>query len=409
VALRRPTTGQEDPRLTQGYAYSLHALGTVLQKMGRYDEALRRTNGAVRLRRLMDDGSLETAHRLAHSLDNQSSLLSLVGRHAEAREVRVEARDVWRRQIRRHSGSGSSEGLEPMFANLAESLVHLGGEHLHLGDADKALASVKEAIELYEQLVPDPMAGESIPYLLPKYQGAVSTLGNILSDSGRWLEARDAFRQAVAMGERLVKVNPQAHETQLLDDLSGLGAICSMTGRHEEAQNALERALARFESLARANPTLYESDLARVLIHLTGVYAQEKGPQVALGAAERAVELYRRLAAEQPQVHERALAQALITHGAMLDLLGRHDDAVDTIRSAVDIQRRLAAATPSAHEPALAEFLLSLAQSQTAAGAATEALKSAKTSLSIATRLAESNPTTFTPLLHRARALVPSD
>jgi tetratricopeptide (TPR) repeat protein len=407
LALRRSMAGQEDPHATQRYAYSLHALGTVLWALGRYEEALRRTNGAVRLRRLMDDGSGKSVHALAHSLDNQSSLLSMVGRHPEARKIRIEARDLWRRQVRTHSGPGSSEGLESMLANLAESLVHLGGEHLHLGERDEALAMVEEAIELYERLVPDPLAGDSISYLLPKYQGAVSTLGSIFLASGQRPEALDAFRQAVAMGERLVKVNPQAHESRLLDDLSSLGAAYSMTDPHESLA-ALEKALARFEPLARTNPVLYEPDLARVLVHLAGVYAHEKGPAAALGTANRAVDLYQRLAVEQPQVHEPALSKALIERGANLSRLGQHDDAVASIRAAVGVQRRLSSATPLAHEPDLAEFLAALAESQAAAGAPAEALESATESLAIATRLTASDPTTFAPLLRRARALAAS-
>ncbi|MEU7036136.1 tetratricopeptide repeat protein [Streptomyces sp. NPDC046237] len=405
LALRRRAVAQEEPRATRSYAYSLHALGTVLWALGRYEEALRRTNGAVRLWRQADDGSLKSSHELAHTLDNQSTLLSSIGRHEEARDVRIEARDVWHRLVREAADPVASAHLDKtMVSNWAQSLVHLAGEHLHLGERDEALVTVKKAVELYEQIVPDPFATE-LPRLLPKYQDAVSTLGTVHLGSQHWREAYDSFRQAVAMGERLVKVNPQAYETRLLDDLSQLGAACSMTGRHEEALEAMEQALARYESLARANPALHEPDVARVLANLTEVHGRVRGPQAALGTAERAVVLFRRLARVQPPVHEPSLATALFRHGAILARLGRHSEAIDPIRQAVDIRRRLASATPAAHEPALAEFLVALAESQTALGASAEALESARASLALVTRLAASDPEVFAPLLRRARAL----
>ncbi|MFE5963994.1 tetratricopeptide repeat protein [Streptomyces sp. NPDC056463] len=410
VTLSRPAAGQEDPRALRRYARSLHALGTALWAVGRYEEALRRTDGAAILRRRAHNGSPESAHELAHTLDNRSTLLSKVGRYEEALDVRIEAQDLWRSQVRLYEGAaGASESLESMLANLAQSLDHLGGVHLHLGEHDRALPAVVEAVALYEQLVPDPLAEDSVPHLLPKYQAAVSTLGTALIDSGRWAEACDAFRRAVAMGERLAAVNPQAHENDLLDHLSNLGAALSMTGRHGEALEVLEKTLARYEVLARTNPVLHGPDVARVSTNLIGVYARERGPQAALTAAERAVDLYRRLAAERPRVHEPTLAKALTYRGENLTRLGRHPEAVASIREAVDIQQRFAPVAPLAHEPDLAEFLVVLSTSQTAAGAAAEAAESATAALAIATRLAASDPAVFGPLLRRARALAASD
>lgn len=172
---------------------------------------------------------------------------------------------------------------------------------------------------LFEQLLPDPLPEDgTVPYLLPPYQQAVSALGTALLASGRTQQAHAAFRQAVAMAERLVEVNPQAYEPRLLDDLSSLGVVCSMTGRHEEALETLELALTRFERLARTNPVLHEADLARVLVHLTETYAREKGPQAALAAAEQAVDIYRRLTAGHPRVYELTFAQALYLRGVNL-------------------------------------------------------------------------------------------
>ncbi|MEU6986096.1 tetratricopeptide repeat protein [Streptomyces sp. NPDC046324] len=408
LALRRRAAAQDEPRAIRAYAYSLHALGTVLWALGRYEGALRRTNGAAVLRRRAHEGSPESAHELAHTLDNQSTLLGMVGRHEEARDVRIEARDLWHRQVREHAGPAASAYVDStVVTNWAQSLVHLAGEHLHLGERDKALVTVKEAVELFKQIVPDPLAPE-IPRFLPKYQDAVSTLGTVHLGTLQWPEAYDAFRQAVAIGERLVKVNRQAYETRLLDDLSQLGVACSMTDRYEEAFEAMEKALAHYERLARANPVLHEPDLARALTNLTEVHARVKGPHAALCTAERAVGLFRRLAGEQPLVHEPSLATALFRHGAILARLGRRSEAIVPIRQAVDIRRRLASAAPEAHEPALAEFLTVLAEVQAAVGASAEALESAQASLAIVTRLAASDPTGFAPLLDRARALAAS-
>ncbi|MGW2204783.1 tetratricopeptide repeat protein [Streptomyces sp. NPDC001774] len=408
LALRRRAVAQEDPRAIRFYAYSLHALGTVLWALGRYEEALRRTEGAARLRRRQaSDGSSRSTHQLAHTLDNQSTLLGLLARHEEAREVRLEARELWRRQVRAHADVAEYVDNNEV-NNWAQNLVHLAGELLQLGQRDEALVTIKEAVALYEQIVPDALATD-VPRFLPKYHNAVSTLGVVHLGCRHWQEAYDAFRQAVAMGERLVEVNPQGYETRLLDDLSQLGAACSMTGRHEEAVEAMEEALARFEPLARTDPVLHEPDLARVLTNLTEIHVRAKGPQAALETAERAVDLYHRLAAERPRVHEPSLATALLRRGAILVRLSRHAEAIATIRRAADIQRHLVSAAPAAHEPALAESLVVLAETLAAAGGAAEAAESATAALAIATRLAASDPTVFGPLLRRARALAASD
>ncbi|WP_445276694.1 tetratricopeptide repeat protein [Streptomyces sp. DSM 41033] len=365
VALRRPLADRDRRR----YAHALHALGTALWALGRYPEALEQADEAVRLRRqLADDGSPRSAHDLAHALDNQGTLLSQVASHTEALKVRIKARDVWRRQVRKHSRAGETEHLEAMQAGLAQSLAHLSGTQLHLGRHEPALATAEEGVTLFEQLLPDPLPEDgTVPYLLPPYQQAVSALGTALLASGRTQQARAAFRQAVAMAERLVEVNPQAYEPRLLDDLSSLGVVCSMTGRHEEALETLELALTRFVRLARTNPVLHEADLARVLVHLTETYAREKGPQAALAAAEQAVDIYRRLTAGHPRVYEPAFAQALYLRGVNLARLSRHMDAVDSLSDAVAVQRRLADTTPQAHEARLAEFLAALTEVRRAA------------------------------------------
>ncbi|MDG4766159.1 tetratricopeptide repeat protein [Solwaraspora sp. WMMD406] len=299
--------------------------------------------------------------------------------------------------------------LSPMLREYPELAVAAGGTVLtRIAGIDALDISALEAIEPHlpqELHVGLAVAKAAITRRLTTHRLATAdepttarllgSLGNRLSEAGRWEEALDATVGAVTIRRRLAQANP-AHEPNLAKSLNNLGIRLSNLGRQKGALNATVEAVTIRRRLAQANPA-HEPNLAKSLNNL-GVRLSDLGRrEEAMDATVEAVGIYRRLAQANPAAHEPDLAMSLNNLGVRLSDLGRREEAMDATVEAVGIYRGLAELNPAVHEPDLAMSLNNLGVRLSDLRRYWEAMNATTEAVRIHRRLAELNPAVHEP------------
>lgn len=141
----------------------------------------------------------------------------------------------------------------------AELLIELAMAHFHYGELDQAEQRVRQALAL----------GGNEPGTL---QGnGLNMLGNLLRDSGRHEEAEAAYREAIAIHDR---IDPETQEASTA--WTNLGVLMVHQRRFEPAREAFEHAVnIRMRVMGPDHPwtTIPQANLAFILLQL-GEYDQ---------------------------------------------------------------------------------------------------------------------------------------
>src|SRR5262249_2795695 len=130
-------------------------------------------------------------------------------------------------------------------------------------------------------------------------------LGKVLGDLSQPGPCAEAYQQALALRERLVRDSPDVikYRYALVWNYFNLGLLCG-NGRFADAPAAFRKAVPHLEKLALDQPAnpLFRYELALVCTNLGQLYQNEKRFAQAADAHRRALELRRRLAAGSPQL-----------------------------------------------------------------------------------------------------------
>jgi serine/threonine-protein kinase len=251
---------------------------------------------------------------------------------------------------------------------------------------------------LRDRLVTD---RETRPEALARLSSACYQLGGLTYEIGDTQDALRAFRESLAVRQKLADANPSVGEYQneLARSHDAIGLLLSVVGRATEALRSYERALAIRQKLADANPTVaeFQSDLARSHSAI-GLLRSDTGQTAeALRSYERALEIRRALADAKPAVarFQSELARSHNAIGLLLSDAGRAPEALRSYERALEIRQALADAHPADRgfhsDLALSHYNLGTVQS--GMGRSTEALRSFERSLAIQERLSDANPT----------------
>ncbi|MGE3818973.1 MAG: tetratricopeptide repeat protein, partial [Isosphaeraceae bacterium] len=252
-------------------------------------------------------------------------------------------------------------------ARLAKAGSELGFLTIEIGDKQDAITAYRESLAIFNRL-----AREN-PSII-QFQTDLATihlnLGNLLSDIGQAGAAREALGRALAIWERLARENPAIirFQSDLATSHNALGRLLQATGQLGTAREALERALAIREHLARENPaiTQYQSQLA-ISHHSLGLFLNATGQALEARASyERALAIRERLAREHPAIIEfqSGLASSNDNLGNLLMASGQATAAQAAYERSLVIQERLAR-----ENPAITEFQRDLAASHNNLGA----------------------------------------
>jgi eukaryotic-like serine/threonine-protein kinase len=298
--------GQTDPSSSAALGRAYHELGELTDKVGSKPEAL-------------------AAHRKA------------LAAHRKALAVRRGLADA-------------PEADTATQADVARSLLAVGGLLHRTGDLSGALASYEETLRLAEGLKAKVSACDPLQAILGL---AHERIGRLFRDTGKPAEALAAFERAIAIMQKLADAHPDVmqFQSELGTGYRSIGVLLEQTGKPTEAMNARERALAIRQKLADDHPSIirFQTDLANSH-HTIGYGLQLAGkPAEALAAYKRALAIEQKLADANPNVTE---FQSPLSHnhesiGWVLKQTGKPAEALAAFERAIAIMQKLADANPS--------------------------------------------------------------
>jgi tetratricopeptide (TPR) repeat protein len=233
--------------------------------------------------------------------------------------------------------------------DLAKCHNNLGRLLAHLNKHAEAAEAYRQALAIREKLATESPA--------PEYRGnlarSLNNLGLLLADLGKRAEAEEAYRQALAIQERVVTESPAApqYREQLAGTLNNLGLLLADLGKRGEAEEAYHEALTILEKLAIDFPAEpgYRMELAGIHIDLGSVLRNLGRRAEAVTAYRKAQAIQEKLAADFPAVpqYRRDLAISHSSLGLVQAELGIRPEAEQEYRLAQAIQEKLAADFPA--------------------------------------------------------------
>jgi tetratricopeptide (TPR) repeat protein len=342
----------------------------------------------------------------ARILANSSNQLNDAGDTARALAAIREAVEIYRRLTEEKPGRFTLE--------LATSSTILSEALRKAGDRAGALEAIRVAVEVFRGLAQenparfDPVLTGGLDFerrltggldFERRLAGSLNNLSAILRDDGEVAAALTAIREAVDIFQRLAQVNPSAYASDFASGLNTLSNSLSDAGEKAEALAAIREAVEIRRRQAKENPARFEPDLAAVLNNLSNRLSDAGDKAEALTAIREAVEIRRRLAKENPARFGPDLARSLNNRADRLSDAEDKAEALTAIREAVEVYRELSQANPARFAPALAQSLDNLSGRLSDDEDNPQALTAIREVVEIYRGLAEENPAGFAPAL----------
>jgi tetratricopeptide (TPR) repeat protein len=182
---------------------------------------------------------------------------------------------------------------------------------------------------------------------------AQSLLGDVLQTKGRLDDARDAFREFLAIFQRLTAADPTNARLQreLAVAHSKVGGIHQEQGRLDDALAAFREDLAIFQHLTATAPANagWQRELSIAHARVGDIYQEQGRLDDALAAFRENLAILQRLAATDPSNAnwQRDLSIAHSRVGDIYREQGRLDDALAAFRELLAILQRITVTDPS--------------------------------------------------------------
>jgi tetratricopeptide (TPR) repeat protein len=226
---------------------------------------------------------------------------------------------------------------------LAQASFNLGKLTGAIGDKRDALIAYRESLAISQKLTD---ANPTVTEFQRGLAACQNNIGILLTDTGKWAEALKAYERALAILQKLADANPTVTEFQrgLARSHHNFGILLRDTGRPAEALKAFKSALAVWQKLAKANPTVskFKSQLAGSHQGIGLLLSESGQPAQALNSFDSALAIFQKLAREHPESADFASQLgACLNDSAQIDLdAKRIDDARARLRQAVEWQRK---------------------------------------------------------------------
>jgi serine/threonine-protein kinase len=266
---------------------------------------------------------------LAAPVHNLGSILEALGRPDEARETYARALGIEEEVLKARPGDIDAAKA------LAQTVNNLGTLHHRAKRFSEALPFYERSVAIREELTRDnPRVAEFQQDLGRSYNNLA-----ILHDNRGAADAVRLHQRAIDVRVRLVNDHPRVPEyrAELADSHGSLGQLQARAGRHDDALRSFESARDLRAQLAREFPddSRYQSLVARSQHNLGMLLQLMKRHDPAREAFERARDLRVRLAREHPAdpTYPRELAGTCVGLAETLVALGRPDEAVGVLRS----------------------------------------------------------------------------
>ena len=319
-----------DPDLEQA---SIGNLGTALQSMGQYDDAIHCHQQALALVRLHDDrqGEATWLGNLGISYGVQGKTQQAIDAHQQALTI---FREVGHRQgeanaLSNLAGSYGVQGKTQQAIDAhqqvltiyreigdrqgqARSLAGLASRYGVQGKTQQAVDAYKQALTIYREI--GNRQGEA---------GALGGLADGYTTQGKTQQAIDAHQQALTIYREIG--DPQGEAGALTD----LGSSYGVQGKTQQAIDAHQQALTIFREVGDPQGE------ANALTSLGSSYGVQGKTQQAIDAHQQALTIDREIGNRQGE------ANALTSLGSSYGVQGKTQQAIDAHQQALTIYREI--------------------------------------------------------------------
>jgi tetratricopeptide (TPR) repeat protein len=286
----------DDPEVQNGLAKVLILLGDHRKNIDRkLDEAERVFRRALAIWKALEKSHPEEPeHRTLQgtSLIYLSYLRADEGKRDETIKLYQQALDLAQERVDKEPNNVR------LRANFAEKQAQMGHWYYLVDRTDRALDFAKAALASWQRIVADQPAVSSHQRSLA---GAHVTLGMVLLETGKSVEAESELRAALSIRQALVDVNPDnANREGLAEVHRSLGMVLGRSGNPVAAAAEMRAAIAYRQAIADANPTLHSSraTLAENHMFLAGLLTTTPRASETEAEYQLATSLYEKLAGE---------------------------------------------------------------------------------------------------------------
>ena len=224
-----------------------------------------------------------------------------------------------------------------------------------------------------------------------------NNLGLIYSDTQRFDESEQIYKNALGIRKRLAETNPQAYEPELAASYNNLANLYSITQRFTESDKMYKSMLDIYKRLADGNPQAYEPHLATGYCNVANMYRETQRFAESEKMYKSSLEIRKRLADANPQAYEPDLAYSYNNLARLYSITQRYAESEQMYKDALEIRKRLADANPQAYEPDLAHSYNNLAGLYSITQRHAESEQMYKAALDIYKRLADANQQAYEP------------
>jgi tetratricopeptide (TPR) repeat protein len=228
---------------------------------------------------------------------------------------------------------------------LSTSWNNLGIVLRGLRRTDEAEHAFKTSLEVLNPETVNQVAGNSpepsnFPHLRAQ---AWNNLGTMHNGANHLAEAEQAFREALAIKEKLADTFPSIpqYRYELAASLSNLGAVLTSVNRDDEGKTAYQKAIALYERLAADFPadTRYLVTLAGTYSNMGRLIGDQGRLEPALSWTTKAIEILESAMRRDQRVVKvrESLCIASWTQATTLCGLGRYQDALTDWDRAIEL------------------------------------------------------------------------
>ncbi|MEM6473980.1 MAG: tetratricopeptide repeat protein, partial [Planctomycetota bacterium] len=231
---------------------------------------------------------------------------------------------------------------------LADALDKRAIAMMQQGDLDSAIESYQHSAEVYKLVIsrkPDH------PEILSDYSNMCSNLGIAFAMSNRTMKARERFKEAKEICERLVELYPDESEYryELAGYLANLARSLNELGEPEQSEKFSLESIGHLRQVSAKDGRLgYRSRLIVALSNFANFLRDNNRMKEALSFYEEAIPQSRQLIEDQPDVpgNKRDLARLYNNLGRLHESQNRISEALGTYRDSRDLRQELVDAYP---------------------------------------------------------------
>jgi tetratricopeptide (TPR) repeat protein len=289
----------DDPSLRADAARARFRVGEIYNLLGRYKESEKALSQALEEQQALIDlfpDEPRFRRELAETCLESATLHLMRGRFGEGEPL-------LRRGIAVHEEAGAGPPEDGESARVQARLEsHLALVCSQTRRQKEAEAHYRKALVIARPLADRNPDRNRYAYVLGL---VVNNLGVLYKETGQFAKAADAFREAIAVWEKILVAEPGAPEIQavLASSCYAMGSLeYYYLGQAARAEKPYLRSLELREQLARANPsvTSFRKDLAQTHWALAWLHLQLDRPEQVAAAGARARALQEELVAAHP-------------------------------------------------------------------------------------------------------------